>query len=604
MKRKLLLLISFFLFTINIFSEEWISERGQKLIFINQTAIIFKENSLDDIGPKINNWKNAIMSLSINNEGNALCDIIVSPDNYDIAVATNWIPYMYSWFYSHIENEKQQRAFMSIGFIVRFRTEFSRGAIEQYGALRRSGYVKFYDDMHFESGPYKADSNDFSWLYPKYNEVSQSWNSGYIYYYIIGDFERIMDMPVPPGLDASFKTDIPNIPNIIEKQDWVKFNSLVKKYDLKLSKYLNKLFEYNAPSSVFSNFSYDELQEQDYKEYVKNICSNIKQLIFFYQYFDKSELEIVKQYFTDNPDVYVDFCKTAQVEFSSLDPSLPEYFVIKCSLENVNYITRSYDINTVAPVLSKLEKDRIEQILKDRTDIVSEFLKFYYLNFESVTVDKLLTYMNKLEINQSDFFTTCIYNIDKTLAEKLTDNQYSSVLKELFKKEIFKIQIINSNILKIYTDYDKSGIFIIDYKKSEVLTNVIKQPLFEIAYKLYTNEIPVENIFSPNSQIIDNCKFELEFDNGEIYSESKKKTGTYVFGELKNGKISKKDITILNNQNETLLFSAIRNGNDAFAQQLIKDGIDVNVTNSEGKKALDIANEVGNIKLQKILLKK
>lgn len=603
MKKKLIIILACFVLAINAFSEEWVSENGQKLVFINQTVIKFKENSLQDIGPKIRCWKNGIFSLSIGKDGNALCDMLFTPDNYDIAEATGWIPWLYHWFWTHMEDEKQKFAFMDLGFTIRYRTEFSRGSIEQYAALRPNGYVKFYPDVHLEAGGYSADSSDYGYFYPKYNEASQSWNSGYLYRYIIGDFDKIMDMPVPPGLDDSFKTDIPNIPNYIENKEWEKFNSLIKKYDLKLSKYLDSLISNNAPSSIFANYSADELKQQDYKNYINNICSNIKQLIFFYQYFNDSELELVKQYFTENPDVYVEFCKTAQLEFSSLDPNLPEYFVINCSLENVNYITRSYDIKLVSPVLPKLDKERIEEVLKNRTDIISEFLKLYYLNFESVSYDKLLSYMKKLEIDQSEFFTTNIFDIDKTLAEKLADNQYSKVLKELFDKNIFKIQIINSNELKVLTDFDKPGCIISNYKESEVLTNVLKQPLFDISYKLYTNEITVGDLFAPNSITVDNCKFELQLDNGEILSESKKKTGSFVFGELKSGKLSSKNISVINNQNETLLFTAIRNGNDAFAQKLIKEGIDKTVVNTEGKTALDVAIETGNTKIQKLLKK-
>lgn len=605
MKKISCILCLFFIISISIFSEEWVSDKGQKLIFINQTAIKFKENSLADIGPKIRCWKNAIMSLSINTEGNALCDIIVSPDDYNIVESTEWISWLYSWFYSHIEDEKQRNAFMSIGFIVRYRNEFSRGAIEQYAALRRSGYVKFYDDTHFEAGGYTADCTDYSYFYPKYNEVTQSWNSGYIYRYIIGDFEIIKDMPVPPGLDDSFKKDFERIPQVIEQKDWKTFNSFVSKYDLKLNNYFTTLLENEAPVSVYQSFSESQIQKYDYKNAIPDICKNIKLLIFFYNYFSKSELELVTDYFKKNPDVYVDFCKTANMEFSTLEPSLPEYFVLKCSVDNVEYITRSYDISLVTPVLSKIENERIEKILKNRNDEVSNFLKLYYLDFNSVSIDKLINYSDKLNLTISDLLINNVYDITKPVLEKLIENEsYSNVVESLFEKDFVKLIIINSNEVYITTDFNNPGISIPNYKASDLITKILQDPIFDISYKVYSGEITLDELFSSDSLIVNNCKFKLTFDSGEDYSSSKKKTGTFLFGEIKNGKLSKKNIKIINSKNETLLFISIRNGNDVLSQQLIKEGIDTSIQNIEGKTALNIAIDTGNTKIQKILRKK
>ena len=205
MKKIFVTFFLFFLIGITAFSEEWISEKGQKLTFINLTAIKFNENSLEKIGTKITRWKNANMYLNISSDGNIICEINIIPDNYDVANSTEWIAWLYNWFITNIADEDQATTFMSLGFYVRYRTVFERGTIEQYAALRRSGYVKFYNDMHFEAGDYKADNNDFSWLYPNYDEETKNWNSGYLYRYIIGDFDAIKDMPVPPGLDDSFK---------------------------------------------------------------------------------------------------------------------------------------------------------------------------------------------------------------------------------------------------------------------------------------------------------------------------------------------------------------------------------------------------------------
>ena len=208
------IIISFFILifmVFNSFSEEWVSEKGQKLIFLNQTAIIFNDKLLSEIGPEITKWKNAIMSLSIDKSGNLFCDIKISTDDYKLSRTQDWIRYtLYTKLYYNIEDENQKDAFLSLGFIVRFRNEFSRGSIEQYAALQqRYGMVVVYPDTHLEASSYTAELNYNSNydLFPKYNEISQSWNAAYLYCYIIGDFEAIKDMPVPPGLDDSFKKE-------------------------------------------------------------------------------------------------------------------------------------------------------------------------------------------------------------------------------------------------------------------------------------------------------------------------------------------------------------------------------------------------------------
>ena len=142
-------------------------------------------------------------------------------------------------------------------------------------------------------------------------------------------------------------------------------------------------------------------------------------MIFFYDKFSKSEIEILLNYFKEKPDDYVDFCKVANLDFSSLDPNLPVYFVKNCSVDNVEYITRSYDISLVTSVLSEIENERIEKILRNRNDDISNFLKLYYLDFDTITVEKLLTYSNKLNLDFSQFLMTNIYEVNKPVLEKL-----------------------------------------------------------------------------------------------------------------------------------------------------------------------------------------
>lgn len=606
MKKNFSIFFLLLLLSLNVFSEEWISDNGQKLIFVNRTAIKFNENFLPDFGPKISGWKNAIIGLSIGKGGNIFCEIIISRDDYALSRSENWIRFdLYTELNQHIEDNNQRKDFLALDFVVRLRNELSRGTIEQYAALQRyQGMVVIYPDTHLNAGNYTADlryESNYD-LFPKYNEVAKSWNAAYIYQYIVGNFEEIKDMPVPPGLDDSFKNALDKTPLVIENKDWATFISYVKTYDLKLDRYFSNLLKYNAPVSVFEAFPKEMLRKFKYDPYIPYICSNVDLLIFFYDKFSKSEIEILLNYFKEKPDDYVDFCKVANLEFSSLDPNLPVYFVKNCSVDNVEYITRSYDISLVTSILSKIENERIEKILKNRDDDISNFLKFYYLDFDTVTADKLIYYSGKLNLDFSHLLMTNVYEINKPVLEKLIGNEnYSKVIEDLFEKDLLKLIVINSSYVQISTDFDSKGIDIWNYKNSRIISQILNEPVFEISYKLYSGEILLDELFKPYSIIIDNCKFSLTLDSVETYSFLKKNTGSFLFGELKNNKLIKKNIFITNSQNETLLFTAIRNGNDVLAQQLIKDGIDITVQNIEGKTALDVASELGNAKIEKLL---
>lgn len=609
MKKKIFFVITLFLISLNVFSETWVSDKGQTLSFTNVTSIKFKKNCLEDLGKDITRWKNANITLSINDQGNALCEIIIVPDNYDPIASTEWIAWLYSWFIRSIEVESQKHGFISLGFFVKFRLNFSRGSIEQYAALRRSGYVKFYDDMHLSAGLYTADSTNIQdWLYPKYNDASKSWNSGYLYKYIIGDFDSILDLPVPEGLDDSFKKNIPEIPNIIKSKNWSKFNTFVSKYDLKLKNYFSDLLENNAPLSVFSIFSEGQKYSLNYEKHISSIMEKDKTFLdYFYKYFNKAERKIVSDYLISSPDDFIQFNKKQNCKISSIFDLLPENLIMNCSLENIEYLTKDYKIDVLYPIMSKLENNKIEIILKERNDNISEFLKFYYLNFDDeVSFSKLTEYSKKLEKEEAchSFYCEKFYCIDKTICERLIDEKYSEILRELFDKNILKIVINRTKGVLIRTDLSEYEVEISDYSNCSFLKELIDDAMFEVAYWLFSEEIDAEDLFFPQVFVDKNYKFSLYFDDGTQYRDSKTKTGNFLFGELKKGKIKKKKIDFLNSENETLLFKAIREGNDKFAQQLIQEGIDISIINKNGKSAIDIAKDEGNVKIQKLLEKK
>lgn len=608
--KKYLFLFALFLFvTLDCFADTWTSEKGQKLTFTNLTSIKFKKDSLPKIGEEITRWKNASIVFSINNQGNALCEIVIVPDNYDPLASTEWIAWLYNWFITSIEDSSQQSGFMNLGFFVRFRLNFSRGSIEQYAALKRSGYVKFYDDMHFEAGDYKADSTDmYDWLYPKYNAATKSWNSGYLYKYIIGDFESIKDLPVPAGLDDTFKKAMSEIPNLIRERNWKKFNSLISRYDLKFEKYFDTLLENDAPVSVFSMFSESQKYNFSYKEKLSTIVEkDITLMDYFFQYFSKKEKELLRDLLQSTPDEFIKFFKKHDTKISTLFETIPENIILECSAENIEYVSKDYDILALSKIMSRLDEEKIKIILQNRNDNVANFLRFYYLDFEKeISFEKLSEMADSFssEISLYQFYCENIFNIEVPIAEKLANEKYSSTLSDLFKNNILKIIVAETTIFSITTDFDKFGVSMHDYEKSSVIKQIISDGTLQVAYELYTEEISIESLFYPNSITKNNCKFSLYFDGGNKYSDSNiKKSGSFLFGELKKGKFVKKIFDFTNSNNENLLFLSLRNGNDKFSQQLIKEGIDISIINSDGQSPLDISKEMGNVKIQKLLEK-
>lgn len=187
-----------------LFAEVFTTEKDQKIAFINSTKIEMTEKTAETIAANLWSWKNAVFLMSINDSGNILIEVVIEQDKFSILDSTNFLAWLYYNIAGNISNENQRNDFYRCGFFVNLLFKLPRGNLNFYASLRKNGRVMLYDNFKVESGSYSGEVRDFV---PTYNSLTETWNSAYLYYYIIEDFERIKDMPVPPGLDDSFKNE-------------------------------------------------------------------------------------------------------------------------------------------------------------------------------------------------------------------------------------------------------------------------------------------------------------------------------------------------------------------------------------------------------------
>lgn len=204
MKRFFTAILLVTIISCSVFAEVFTTEKEQRIAFINSTKIEMTDKTAETIAPNLWSWKNAVFLMSINDNGNILVEVVIEPDKFSILDSTTFLSWLYYNIAGNITDETQRNDFYRCGFFVNILYKLPRGNLNFYAALRKNGRVMLYDNFKVESGSYSGEVRDF---YPSYNSVTGSWNSAYLYYYIIGDFERIKDMPVPPGLDDSFKNE-------------------------------------------------------------------------------------------------------------------------------------------------------------------------------------------------------------------------------------------------------------------------------------------------------------------------------------------------------------------------------------------------------------
>ena len=208
--------ISFVLIVSVVFlhSEEFVTEKGQKVVFTNSTKINLEDGVASDIAENLTYWRNATANLTVTKDGSIVLYTMIEPDTFPFVSYGLFLPHFFATgFYRNIIKRLPERKlrydFVQCSFTMINIFKFPRGTITFYYFATNKAEMIEYNKCDIEAGGYKAEctkGEHGDWnLKPSYNSISNSWNAGYLYRYVIGDFKSIMDMPVPEGLDASFK---------------------------------------------------------------------------------------------------------------------------------------------------------------------------------------------------------------------------------------------------------------------------------------------------------------------------------------------------------------------------------------------------------------
>ena len=250
----------------------------------------------------------------------------------------------------------------------------------------------------------------------------------------------------------------------------------------------------------------------------------------------------------------------------------------------------------------------IDLIIEKDAGLISFFYKFFtdsqkeavIKKLQQVAPDTFFAFLQNENISPTELIASGIILNSETVFEKMAKSNLNELLDYLFSNGTFKLIIFDKNKLSVkceekYFDLtDRNDIISNNYIKK-----IIQDAKFNAAYDLFTNQIRPEDLFKSKVEFC-NCSFSLHFEDSSVFDKNNK-SGEFLFGTLKKGKIENRDISFRDSSMNTLLHQAVKKENTKFIQELLKDGIDTSLQNSEGKTALDIAIEMRNQKIQKIL---
>ena len=201
---KKIVAISFALLSLSfVFSEKWTSPQGQVFTFTNETSISIKDGSLESLATHFYKWKNAKITFAISNRGIPICVSEIESTEYSLHDSDDYVPFLRAWLANKIIDEEQQSAFLNSGFYISSTHKLPNGTITQYGTLRLSGYVQFDNELIIKAGNYSGNFNNKATTVPQSSQ--NSCNAAYLYLYVTGNYEKIDYLPVPSGLDDTFK---------------------------------------------------------------------------------------------------------------------------------------------------------------------------------------------------------------------------------------------------------------------------------------------------------------------------------------------------------------------------------------------------------------
>lgn len=620
MKMKLIAISLALLSLSFVFSEKWISPQGQVFTFTNETSISIKDGSLESLAAHFYKWKNAKITFAINNRGIPICVSEIESTKYSLYDSDDYVPFLRTWLANKISDEEQQSAFLNSGFYISSTHKLPNGTITQYGALRLSGYVQFDNELIIKAGNYSGNFNNKATTVPQSSQ--NSCNAAYLYLYVTGNYEKIDYLPVPSGLDDSFKKAFRSLLANIEKKKWNEIIIAIEKYNISDKYFLptdtlavptlfEKLVEFDAPPDVWKTFN----------SFSSNCFSSASKYI---------------KYFNTESLLYI--CSKLKTEY------LKDVFL---ALED--------------------SQEKIDAILKNRDDDIAKSFATFFHNY--TTFEELENQRHALKKSDDEFYL-CRTKLDNdnflpSILEKLCLENKSDILDILFEKKI-KCAIVYSDDIyslewirlggepshefgctisffcdkpnwskvknyslkhRTFVEWELKGGYVKhtleNLPKSNYIEKLYINSIFKINYFFATNDDNFYSMLSNEMTQIDNNLYmmvdsvhnasvkELEYK----YPDWCKMMQTAIHESTQESKNAHSDwfkiqdgkyvynLEFKNSNNDTILMHAIRQGNSKFAAKLLKQNIDINAVNNDGKTALDIAIENGDKKMGKMLRK-
>lgn len=618
---KKIVAISFALLSLSfVFSEKWTSPQGQVFTFTNETSISIKDGSLESLATHFYKWKNAKITFAISNRGIPICVSEIESTEYSLHDSDDYVPFLRAWLANKIIDEEQQSAFLNSGFYISSTHKLPNGTITQYGTLRLSGYVQFDNELIIKAGNYSGNFNNKATTVPQSSQ--NSCNAAYLYLYVTGNYEKIDYLPVPSGLDDSFKKAFRSLLTNIENKKWNEIIRAIEKYNISDKYFLptdtlavptlfEKLVEFNAPPDVWKTFN----------SFSSNCFSNASKYI--------------KDFNTESL-LYI--CSKLKTEY------LKDVFL---ALED--------------------SQEKIDAILKNRDDNVAKDFAMFFHNY--TTFEELENQRHALKKSDDEFYL-CRTKLNDgdflpSILEKLCLENKSDILDILFEKKI-KCAIVYSDEIyslewirlggepssefgctisffcdtpnwskvknyslkhKTFVEWGLKGGYVKytleNFPKNNYIENLYINSVFKISYFFATNDDDFYSMRSNKMTQIDTNLYmmvdsvhnvsikELEYK----YPEWCKMMQTAIHESTQESKDVNSDwfkiqdgkyvcnLEFKNSNNDTILMHAIRQGNSKFAAKLLKQNIDINAVNNDGKTALDIAIENGDKKTGKMLRK-
>lgn len=663
MKRTFYIL-AFLLLSVKVFSDEFIRKDGSKLI-VNDllTSVIGKTGNIEKLASNLDSVeqkflednescsaKKIDLAVAIYmNQSKLVFEINIANDvNLDerfyesvnrLFYVKHDMPYKYfyavsDWFYGEHKNSSYYGDLNKLDPLYVFNYKNSNGKIQFQGIVSTSYFgsrlivpTLSVPVFFMTCGPYeiKVPAEDryysgFSFGSPYYNAIKSTYNTAYFVAYLFSDYKRLLSMPVPAGLDGSFKTDHDNIVRYIKSGNWNSLSPLIKKYRMDFSypvdddaQILTQLLRKDAPLSVYENFLGKE--KFDYSNYLDLILeSDANHISFFYTFLnDALKKTCITQLQQNAPDKFFDFLRIQKSDVRSmvLDGSIDLLTLAKTSIDNLIFSTKDLQTKDLLLLFPKIQDnpDKIRAVIANRTDNYSKFVDYYYLSFNQYLSGESITQKQKeLDIPPTTFYLSTMYCNPKTVFQNLIEQnsaEANETLKYLFENDILTLIIKTKTIVAVKCgnmSFPLSNIR--GWLSNGYISELFNDSVFSAAYDLFAGNMQVEKLFEGSDLDLQypHCSFSLLFEDSTKFGKDNK-TGEFIFGNLRKGKFENRDISFKDSKMNTLLHLAATNGNVKLSQDLLKQGIDASLKNSDGKTALDIAKENGNKKIQKLLEK-